>query len=101
MRIAVGVDIAKEVHWATALNEVGEALLDRRVPNDPRSLEELIEQLRALDAEITVGLDVVGGIASLAQAMLSAAGLPLVHVPGLAVNRARQGTTGGEQERSP
>jgi transposase len=101
MRIAVGVDIAKEVHWATALNEVGEALLDRRVPNDPRSLEELIEQLRALDAEITVGLDVVGGIASLAQAMLSAAGLPLVHVPGLAVNRARQGTTGGESKSDP
>jgi transposase len=41
---------------------------------------------------------VVGGIASLLTAMLAEAGFALVHVPGLAVNRARQGTTGGEHK---
>ena len=33
--------------------------------------------------------------------MLSQAGLTLVHVPGLAVNRARQGTVGGENKSDP
>ena len=43
----------------------------------------------------------VGGIASLLAAMLSEAGFALVHVPGLAVNRARRGTTGGEHKSDP
>ena len=43
----------------------------------------------------------VGGIAGLAQAMLGAAGFRLVHVSGLAVNRARQGTPGGESKSDP
>ena len=45
-----------------------------------------------------IGLDVVGGIAGLAEAMLGVAGFRLVHVSGLAVNRARQGMTGGEHK---
>ena len=43
----------------------------------------------------------MGGIAGLLQAMLAAAGLVLVHVPGLAVNRAREGTVGGESKSDP
>lgn len=101
MRVWVGIDIAKEVHWATALAADGETLLDERLPNDPGSLEQFIAKLTALDGETTVGLDVVGGIASLAQAMLAAEGFRLVHVPGLAVNRARQGTSGGESKSDP
>ena len=48
-----------------------------------------------------IGLDVIGGIAGLAEAMLAEAGFRLVHVPGLAVNRARQGTVGGENKSDP
>src|SRR5512147_2371842 len=48
MRVAIGIDVAKEVHW-----------------------------------------------------VMAAAGLRLVHVPGLAVNRARQGTRGGESKSDP
>jgi hypothetical protein len=51
-----------------------------------------------LGGEPVIGLDVVGGIAGLAEAMLGAAGFRLVHVSGLAVNRARQGTSGGEHK---
>ena len=46
-------------------------------------------------------MDVIGGIAGLAEAMLAEAGFALVHVPGLAVNRARQGTVGGENKSDP
>jgi hypothetical protein len=47
MRVSVGVDVAKEVHWATAVDEAGEVVLDRRVPNDPSALEALVADVRA------------------------------------------------------
>jgi transposase len=101
MRIWAGIDIAKEVHWATAVDDRGQVVLDRRVSNDPAELAELAEQLGGLDGELVVGLDVVGGIASLAEAVLSQAGVRLVHVPGLAVNRARLATRGGQNKSDP
>jgi transposase len=101
MRVCVGIDVAEEVHWATALSEAGEVVLDRRVPNEPGAIAELVGGLRALGGEATVGLDVVGGVAGLLEAMLAEAGLRLVHVSGPAVNRARQGTRGGESTSDP
>lgn len=101
MRIAVGIDIAKEVHWATALNDAGEILLDRRVANTPAALAAFIAELQSLGGERTLGVDVLGGIASLVCAMLLNAGERLVHVSGLAVNRARVGTAGGESKSDP
>src|SRR5688500_8271503 len=101
MRVCVGIDVAKEVHWATAVSEAGEVLLDRRVPNEPGAIEELVGALRALGGEATVGLGVVGGVAGLLEAMLAQAGVRLLHVPGLAVNRARQGTAGGGSKSDP
>ena len=101
MRVCVGVDVAKEVHWATAVDEMGEVLLDRRVPNEPAAIGSLVADLGALGGEVIVGLDMVGGIAGLLQAMLAEAGLKLVYVSGLAVNRAREGTVGGESKSDP
>jgi transposase len=105
MGVAVGIDIAKEFHWATASDQTsGEVLFSRRVDNEPVSLAALVEDLEQLAAErgpVTVGIDVIGGIASLLVAMLAEAGMAMVHVPGLAVNRARQGTTGGEHKSDP
>src|SRR5215475_12051933 len=101
MRIAVGIDVAKETHWVVALTESGEVLVDRALANDPAAIEALLAELGALPGECTIGLDVLGGIATLLSAMLVAAGQRVVHVPGLAVNRARQGTTGGETKSDP
>jgi transposase len=101
MRIAVGVDVAKEFHWAAAVDERGVELLSRRVDNEPAQIQALIDELERLRGAVAVGIDVVGGIASLLTAMLAEAGFPLLHVPGLAVNRARQGTSGGEHKSDP
>jgi len=101
MRISVGIDVAKETHWVVALTETGEAVLDHAVGNDPAAINALIGELGALGGECTIGLDVLGGIATLLSAMLMAAGHRFVHVPGLAVNRARQGITGGEAKSDP
>ena len=105
MAAAVGIDVAKDFHWVRAISsERSELLIDRRVDNRPAALQALVEELEALRAEhggLRVGIDVVGGIAGLLTAMLLEAGIELVHVSGLAVNRARQGTTGGEHKSDP
>jgi transposase len=100
-RISVGIDLAKELHWVTAIDADGVVLLDRKLPNKPPDLAALAEDLAALDGQLRIGIDVMGGIAGLAAAMLAEAGFALVHVPGLAVNRARQGTVGGENKSDP
>jgi transposase len=101
MRISVGIDIAKEVHWVTAIDNDGVVRLDRRLENTPAAIAALTEELTDLGGTVRVGFDVVGGVAGLAEAMLAEAGLVLVHVPCLAVNRARQGTVGGEHKSDP
>src|SRR5215203_3990605 len=105
MAVAVGVDVAKELHWAAIVQtETGKLLLSRKVANEPAAIHELIDQIRAVEAEhgpATVAIDVLGGIAGLLQAMLTDAGLRLVHVSGLAVNRARRATRGGEHKSDP
>lgn len=101
MHISVGIDIAKETHWVTAIDADGVIHLDRKLANTPSALAELVDDLAALDGRVRIGLDVVGGIAGLAEAMLAEAGFALVHVPGLAVNRAREGTVGGEHKSDP
>jgi transposase len=101
MRISVGIDIAKEAHWITALDADGVVRLDRKLLNTPTDIATLVEELAALRGTVRVGLDVIGGIAGLVAAMLAEAGFALVHVPGIAVNRARQGTVGGENKSDP
>ncbi len=112
-RISVGIDIAKEIHWVTAIDADGVVRIDRKLLNTPTDIASLADQLAALagpggepagepgGSTIRVGLDVIGGIAGLVEAMLAAAGFSLLHVPGLAVNRARQGTVGGENKSDP
>jgi len=102
VRVCVGIDVAKEVHWATAVDDAGGVLFDSRLPNDPEAIGGLVAELRSFgEAEDAVGLDVIGGIAGLLQAMLTASDARIVHVPGLAVNRAREGTVGGESKSDP
>lgn len=105
MPVAVGIDVAKEFHWVEIkVAESGDVLSSHRVENAPGAIAELIEQITSAQAEhgaALVGIDVLGGIAGLLEAMLLQAGLRCVHVSGLAVNRARRATTGGERKSDP
>jgi transposase len=101
MRISIGIDVAKDIHWVVALNEHGETLVSCRVENDPEAIEAMTSDLRALEGERTIGVDLVGGVATVLCAMLISAGEELVYVPGIAVNRARQGVVSGEAKSDP
>ncbi|GEL17260.1 IS110 family transposase [Pseudonocardia asaccharolytica] len=103
--MAVGIDVAKEVHWIVVVDATdGTELLSHRLRNDPLEINATLAEINALAAahgRATVGLDIVGGIAGLLTATAAAAGLTLVHVPGLVVNRARRATVGGENKSDP
>jgi Transposase and inactivated derivatives len=102
--VNAGFDIAKDFHWLAVTDDRGRQLADRRVDNNPDAIDEAITDLTALEAEqgeLTIGLDLMGSVATLLTAMLLAAGFRVVHVPGLAVNRARRGTRGGENKSDP
>lgn len=105
MSVVVGIDVAKEAHWAVVkTTEDGETFASRRVENTPEGITDLITEIMAVETEhgaCTVGIDMLGGMATLLEVMLIDAGLNVVHVPGLAVNRARRGTTGGEHKSDP
>jgi hypothetical protein len=79
----------------------GQVVLNRLVANTGENIQALIAELAALGGERVVGIYMLGGIATLITAMLLTAGERVVHVPGLAVNRARQGTVGGQAKRDP
>src|SRR3954452_9410964 len=102
--VAVGIDVAKDFHWVQAIDRRDSAVVfSGRVDNTPPALGAFVEQLEALRERgpLRVGIDVVGGIAGVLTAMLLEAGIDVVHVSGLAVNRAREGTTGGEHKSDP
>lgn len=101
MTTFVGIDVAKDTHWACALDAGGRVLLKRAVPNTQAGLDALSAELRAMPTPIRVGLDVDGSIATFLQALLLADGLDLVHVPGLTVNRTAHGYAGGERKSDP
>lgn len=101
MPIKIGIDVAKEVHWATAITQDGQILLDHKIENTAEDIGRFAEELAALGGERLVGIDLLGGLATLISAMLIGAGERLVHVPGLAVNRARQGSVGGQAKSDP
>ena len=70
----MGIDIAKGVHWATAIDDLGRVVVDQRVANEPAGLQGLIDALAGLGDEPVIGVDVVGGIAGLAEALLGRPG---------------------------
>ena len=104
MSATAGFDIAKEFHWLAVVDDRARLLLSHRVDNGSAAIAQAVAELHALEAEhgpLSIGLDVVGGISGLLTAMLLAEDFICVHVPGLAVNRARRGTRGGENKSDP
>jgi hypothetical protein len=102
MDVFIGIDVAKEVHWACAMDRNARVLFSHAVGNDPAAIGALIGEIEALEARGTrAAVDMLRGAASLVCAMFAEAGLPLVHTPGLAVNRARQGIRGSERKSDP
>ncbi len=94
MRYWVGFDVGKAFHWVCVLDEEGEVVLSRRAESTERDLEACLEEVAALGGERTFGIDLLGGPAALLEAVLLDRGERVFHLPGTAVNRARDGYRG-------
>lgn len=79
----------------------GKVLINRKMPNTPTAIGELIGELQAVDADVTVGVDMTAGTAGLLLAMLVEAGVRCVYLQGASVARARRQARGGENKTDP
>lgn len=98
MTFWVGFDVGKTSHWVSVLDEAGEVVLSRRVEATEQGLKAACSQIAGLSEERKVALDVLGGPATLLLALLAERGEQIFHLPGLAVNRAREAYRGGEHK---
>jgi hypothetical protein len=89
-----GVDVGKGFHWAHVVGAYGEALLSRRVENDEADLVALIEEVLRLAGDVVWATDQPGGSAALMLALLWEQEQQVTYVPGLSVDRARDGYRG-------
>jgi hypothetical protein len=65
MAVAVGIDVAKEIHWVEIkIAETGRVVSSHAVANRPPEIGELIEEVQTVVAEYgaaRVGLDLLAG----------------------------------------
>jgi transposase len=94
MRYWVGFDVGKVSHWVCVLDEEGEEVLSRRVEASEADLEAACSEIERLGGERAVGIDLLGGPATLLEAVLLGRGKRVFHVPGIAINRARDAYRG-------
>jgi hypothetical protein len=94
MRYWVGFDVGNAFHWVCVLDEGGEQVLSRRVEATEEDLQAACSAFGWLGGERTVGIDLLGGPATLLEAVLLERGERIFHVPGIAVNRARDAYPG-------
>ena len=91
----VGVDAGEGFHWAVVLDaRGGEILLSRRVENEEADLASLVDELAGFGGQPTWAVDQPGGTAALLLALLFERGHKVLYVPGIAVDRARDGMRG-------
>lgn len=97
MRHFAGIDIAKEIHLLCMIDENAKVLIDRALANAQEDIDAAVAELRSFK----IGLDVLGSVAAFLEAALITEGFKVVHMPGIAVNRARAGFTSGETKSDP
>src|SRR3954452_20582567 len=94
MRYWVGFDVGKAFHWLCVLDDEGEEVLSRKVEATEEDLEVVCSEVERLGGQRTVGIDLLGGPATLMETVLLERGERIFHVPGIAVNRARDAYPG-------
>ncbi len=96
MAFWVGFDVGKTFHWVCVLDEDGEVVLSRRIQANEEDVQRACTEIAAFGDpdERKVGIDLVGGPAALLEAALLGHGERVFHLPGMALNRARDAYRG-------
>jgi hypothetical protein len=99
----VGFDVGKRFHWLCVLDGERDVLISRQVETTEEQLEAVCSEITALGdvQERVVGVDVLGGPATLLETILLERGERVRYIPGTAVNKARDAYPGGEHKSDP
>jgi hypothetical protein len=93
-KVWAGIDVGKGFHWAHVVDASGETLLSRKAENDEADLLVLIDEVLRLAGDVVWAVDQPGGTAALLLALLWEREQRVIYLPGLAVDRARDGYRG-------
>jgi transposase len=88
-KVFAGLDAGKEIHWLAVVDQAGDTLLSRKVDNTEQDLAAAIAETSALGDERLWAVDIPGGVASLALALLWERAERVVYLPGITVDRSR------------
>jgi transposase len=96
VRTWVGFDVGKAFHWLSVLDDEGEIVLSKRVRATEEDLDACMEEIGTLgeQGERKVAIDLLGGPATMLEAVLLSRGERVFFLSGMAVNRARDGYPG-------
>jgi transposase len=86
-RIWIGIDAGKAHHWACAVDIEGRKVWSEKIVNDEAAILDAVEQILALGAPQSWGVDISSAPSALLLALLAASGQDPVYVPGKTVNR--------------
>lgn len=81
-----GIDVAGETHHAVALDQLGDRLIDRPLPNNESDLTTLFTDLERR-GRVLVVVDQLASIGALAIAVARARNIDVAYLPGLAMRR--------------
>ena len=81
-----GLDVGKSVHHACAVDQAGNRLPDKPLPNDETALTEVFTRLTA-HGRVLVVVDQPASIGALAVAVARSLGIEVAYLPGLAMRR--------------
>ena len=84
-RIWIGIDVGKAAHHACVVDEQGTMCWSRRMSNDQRAIESIIDRARDIGAERVWAIDLISPLAALLITVLLQAGERVVYVPGRTV----------------
>src|SRR5690606_38522498 len=84
--VFLGLDVGKEEHHATGLDQAGERVHDKPLPQSEGQISELLQALSA-HGRVLVIVDQPASIGALAVAVSRKMGVDVAYLPGLAMRR--------------
>ena len=87
IEVFVGVDMAKEEHYAQAITTQGAELFSRPVGNDQAAIEAMLNQASA-HGRVAIVVDMTSSGAQLLLGVMARQGVPVAYVNGLVMRRA-------------
>ena len=87
IKVFLGVDMAKDDHYAQAITTEGEELFSRSVRNDQAAIEKMLDDA-AIGGRVAVVIDMTSAGAQLMLGVMAHRQVPVAYVSGLVMRRA-------------